>query len=224
MKTKNKALLLSLCAVLLVTASVLGTMAYLTDTESVTNTFSVGSVKITLDEEDVDEDDNEKDNITVNGITRDKANSYKLLPGQTYTKDPTIWVSDDSEDCYLFVKVENGIKAIETTDESKETIAQQMKRLNWVVVEGVENLYILAKDDADKYAVSKGGKVVVFENFSIDGDKVINVPDGEKVPEGKYDLAAYEEGTIVVTAYAVQKAGFENSTPVEIWNATFGAN
>jgi len=55
MKTKSKALLLALCAVLLVAASVLGTMAYLTSRAEVTNTFTVGSVSITLDEAPVDE-------------------------------------------------------------------------------------------------------------------------------------------------------------------------
>ena len=50
MKTKSKALLLTLCAVLLVTASVLGTMAFLTSNDEVVNTFSVGSVAIKLDE------------------------------------------------------------------------------------------------------------------------------------------------------------------------------
>ena len=50
MKTRSKALLLTLCAVLLVTASVLGTMAFLTSNDEVVNTFSVGSVAIKLDE------------------------------------------------------------------------------------------------------------------------------------------------------------------------------
>ena len=53
MKTKSKALLLTLCAVLLVAASVLGTMAYLTSTAKVENTFTIGKVEITLDETDV---------------------------------------------------------------------------------------------------------------------------------------------------------------------------
>lgn len=44
MKTKSKALLLTLCAVLLVAASVLGTMAYLTSSAEVKNTFTVGKV------------------------------------------------------------------------------------------------------------------------------------------------------------------------------------
>ena len=58
---------------------------------------------------------------------KDEGNAYHLLPGQTYTKDPTIHVSDDSEGCYLFVKVENGIKNIE----GGKTIATQMAELRW---------------------------------------------------------------------------------------------
>lgn len=95
MKTKSKALLLTLCAVLLVAASVLGTMAYLTSTDTVTNTFTVGKVEIKLDETDV---------TNPNG-PRVKANSYKLMPGTTYTKDPTVTVLKGSEDSYVRMKV-----------------------------------------------------------------------------------------------------------------------
>lgn len=54
MKTRNKALLLTFGAVLLVAASVFGTLAYLTATDTVTNTFTVGKMQITLDEALVD--------------------------------------------------------------------------------------------------------------------------------------------------------------------------
>lgn len=100
MKTKSKALLLTLCAVLLVTASVLGTMAFLTSTASVENTFTVGSVKITLDEAKVT-----TDGEPVEGAARVTENSYKLMPGHTYTKDPTIHVDAASEDCFIRAKV-----------------------------------------------------------------------------------------------------------------------
>ena len=95
MKTKSKALLLTLCAVLLIAASVLGTMAYLTSTDTVTNTFTVGKVEIKLDETDVT-------NPTGPRVT---ANSYKLMPGTTYTKDPTVTVKAGSEESYVRMKV-----------------------------------------------------------------------------------------------------------------------
>ena len=99
MKTKSKALLLTLCAVLLIAASVLGTMAYLTSSAEVKNTFTVGKVEIKLDEAKVDELGNV---VSDNRVT---ANSYKLMPGNTYTKDPTVTVLKGSEDSYVRMKV-----------------------------------------------------------------------------------------------------------------------
>lgn len=134
MKTKNKALLLALCAVSLVTASVFGTMAYLTDDKMVTNTFTVGSVAITMDEAKVD-----TDGKPVPNANRVTDNSYKLLPGHEYTKDPTIHVDANSEDCYLFVKVEDGIANIEA-DGSK--VADQMAAKGWKLVKDQTNVYV----------------------------------------------------------------------------------
>ena len=100
MKTKSKALLLTLCAVLLIAASVLGTMAYLTSTAKVENTFTVGKVEIKLDEAKVT-----ADGIPVEGAARVTENSYKLMPGTTYTKDPTVTVKAGSEESYVRMKV-----------------------------------------------------------------------------------------------------------------------
>lgn len=100
MKTKSKALLLTLCAVLLVAASVLGTMAYLTSSAEVKNTFTIGKVEIKLDEAKVN-----ADGIPEEGAARVTANSYKLMPGTTYTKDPTVTVKAGSEESYVRMKV-----------------------------------------------------------------------------------------------------------------------
>lgn len=100
MKTKSKALLLTLCAVLLIAASVLGTMAYLTSSAEVKNTFTIGKVEIKLDEAKVT-----ADGIPVEGAARVTENSYKLMPGNTYTKDPTVTVKAGSEASYVRMKV-----------------------------------------------------------------------------------------------------------------------
>lgn len=99
MKKTTKALLLTLCAVLLVAASVMGTVAYLTASDSVQNTFTVGKVKINLDEAKVTEDGKPV------GTDRVKANNYKLIPGATYTKDPTVTVLNGSVESYVRMKV-----------------------------------------------------------------------------------------------------------------------
>lgn len=108
MKTKNKGLLLSLCAVLLVAVTALGTMAYLTATDEVKNTFTVGKVQLELDEAKVNTDGEPlKENEVVDREEADrvKANSYKLVPGHTYTKDPTVTVLAESEKSYVRVLV-----------------------------------------------------------------------------------------------------------------------
>lgn len=99
----TKILLTALCLVLVVALSVGGTLAWLTDnTETVTNTFTVGDINITLVEHEYDpEDTDAKLNDTpVDGV------SYKLIPGTTYFKDPTLTLKAGSEKCYLFVKFE----------------------------------------------------------------------------------------------------------------------
>ena len=195
MKKTKKALILSLCAVLLVTASVLGTVAYLTSTDKVVNTFTVGNVAITLDETDVD-------NSTPGDNDRDKANSYKLLPGHTYTKDPIIHVGANSEDCYLFVKIVNEISAIEADTK----VADQMAAKGWVLVDAANGIYVYTTDKVNPVVVSKGDNVSVFDNFTIDGTVDNNT------------LATYADKTITVTAYAIQADGFADKPASEIWN------
>lgn len=95
MKTKTKAFVLALCAVLLVVNTVFVTMAFLTSQDSVKNTFTVGNVTITLDETDVDLYGKQ------DGDTRVKANEYKLIPGHEYIKDPTVTVAKGSEESYV---------------------------------------------------------------------------------------------------------------------------
>lgn len=93
---KRKLVLLVLCAVLLVSASVAGTLAYLISHDETVNVFTVGQVDIKLDEVKVS-----PDGKPVDGEERVKENKYHLLPGMTYTKDPTITVSGGSEDAYV---------------------------------------------------------------------------------------------------------------------------
>ena len=112
----RRVLLLLACAVMLVSLSVGATLAYLTSTDSVKNTFTVGQVKIKLDEADVKTDGTyEKDHDQ-----RVKANEYHLLPGHEYIKDPTVTVLKGSEKCYVrtIVTVNNiaDLKAIFPND------------------------------------------------------------------------------------------------------------
>lgn len=112
MKKHKKTLVLLLAALLLVTATVFVTMAYLTSEEKVENTFTVGKVKIKLDEAKVNEYGEKVLDDNGYHVDRVKANKYKLLPNHEYVKDPTVTVLKDSEESYvrMFVTINNANK------------------------------------------------------------------------------------------------------------------
>ncbi len=94
MKKNKKAWIITLCAVVLLAAVTAGTLAFLTDRDEVVNTFTVGDVQIALDEAEV-KDGELTGNRTIEG------NAYHLMPGKTYTKDPTVTVLKGSEESYV---------------------------------------------------------------------------------------------------------------------------
>ena len=197
MKKKTKALMLVLCAVLLVTASVLGTMAYLTSTDKVVNTFTVGKVAITLDEAKVD-----PDGTAVTPAERVKENAYHLLPGHVYTKDPTVHVQANSEDSFIFVKVENGIARYE----AGTTIAAQIAANGWTALNGVENVYYKTYTKS-----AESTDLPVFGDFTI--------ANHANAADSWNNFSA--ETKVTVTAYAVQQDGFASAAAA--WGETFGA-
>ena len=177
MKTKSKALLLTLCAVLLVAASVLGTMAYLTSTDTVTNTFTIGKVEIKLDETDV----------TNPTGPRVQANSSKLMPGTTYTKDPTFTVLKGSEDSYVRMKV--------TFNNAKEIIALCTDPEYADEVTGVENAFPLIRMVNFVKANAAKWDGIIPDNM---------VETGEMLADAKY--FAYDETANTLTYYFYYKA------------------
>ena len=188
MKSKKKVFLTVLCAAALVVASVLGTMAYLTSkTDTVTNTFTVGNVAITLDEAKVTEM-----GAPVENADRVMANTYKLIPGHEYTKDPKVHVTAGSEDSWLFVKVIDEIAGIEDV----KTVATQMTEKGWTAVTGETGVY------AYNTTVAGGQNIDVFDTFKIKSDAAV---------------ANYEGKKITVKAYAVQADGF--NTAAKAWAA-----
>lgn len=191
MKTRTKALLLALSAVLLVVSTVFATMAYLTSkTGVVKNTFTVGNVQITLDEVKVDEY-----GVADTSVDRVTSNTYKLLPGHKYTKDPIVHVTKGSEECWIFVRVVDEIAAIQ--DET--TVAAQMAAKDWTLVTGETDVWAY-KTKVDARTAARD--IPVFDYFKLIGDA---------------DVAAYNGKTITVQAYAIQADGF--ATAEAAWDA-----
>lgn len=205
MKTRSKALLLTLCAVLLVAASVLGTMAYLTSTDTVTNTFTVGSVAIKLDEAQAN-----PDGTLVEGADRVKTNSYKLLPGRTYNKDPMVTVLSGSESSYIKMTVTfskaNELDAIFASDGATLTsIFNGYDAATWIYKGNTTDAAANTRTYAFWYKEAVGAPTAdvaldaLFESITVPGSVT------------KEQLATIEGMTITVNAYAIQADGFADA-------------
>lgn len=206
MKIK-RILLICLCVVALVAASVLGTLAYLTDTDTAVNTFTVGQVDISLDEEAVTPDGVP----TPEEDDRVQENEYHLIPGQTYVKDPTVTVMAGSEESYIRMLVTiscyDGLQEIYGGSFLPENFVSGWDSAVWVSTKEV--------------AVSDDGKTVTYEfryHTTVDGideEEGVVLPalfESFTVPEtfDGEDLEKLQGLKIEVTGHAIQKAGFED--------------
>lgn len=135
MKKKTLTVLFSLALILV--GIVGGTIAWLTDTtEKVVNTFTDSDIDITLEE---------------------TKNNFKMIPGYAIDKDPKVSVTEGSEKCYLFVKLE---KSANFDSFLTYEIAD-----GWTALDGVDNVYYRTVDTADmgtKYSVLKNDQVNVL--------------------------------------------------------------
>ena len=223
MRTRSKALLLLMCVVALVVCSIIGTIAYLTDTDAVTNTFSIGQVHLSLDEAKVDKMGKPDGNERWQPTKEDLAQEYHLLPGHSYTKDPTATVKGGSEDAYVRLMATITYKA-----EADAVFASYKKGdlfEPWLNIDG-ENW----KFHGEPKTVKGDGKISRTYEFRYkqivtksEDDTVlpalfntVRVPDGVTNDE----IALLDGMSIVVEAHAIQASGF--GTADKAWTAFEG--
>lgn len=96
---KKKTIVLIATVVMLSAALIFGgTLAYFTDSQEATNTFTVGNVSIKLDEAVVDANGKATNERTEEGV------SYRLNPGVAVDKDPTV-TNTGANAAYVRMKV-----------------------------------------------------------------------------------------------------------------------
>lgn len=204
MKNMKKTLLVCLCAAAVLTTAVVGTLAWLTDTETATNTFTVGQVDITVDEAKVN-----PDGTPVTGAERVTENKYHMIPGQTYTKDPTLTVEGDSEEAYvrmlLTLNCKSELDTIFAPGVKLDTIFNGWDSTTWTYYTETEDTVANTVTFEFRYKTTvdpEGEDVVLdalFDSFTVPGTL-----DGD-------DLKAIEDLTITVEGHAIQAAGFDTA-------------
>lgn len=162
----SRAFIALLALVLVIGCVAGGTVAWLVATsDTVTNTFTYGNIDIAL--------------------TETTGTSYKIIPGTDIKKDPKVTVKGGSEDCWLFVKVEES----GTFVADKVTYAIDK---DWTALEGEKGVYYrkVAGVTADTdFSVLEGNKITVKDTLTKGDIK---------------DIAATNP-TLKITAYAVQQ-------------------
>lgn len=209
---KKKLLIMSVAMVLVCAFAVGMTIAYLTSTDEVVNTFTVGNVRIELDEAKVD----------VYGVPqgspapRVPENTYKLIPGHEYTKDPTVTVLSGSESSYIkmtvtFTKADALGAIFGTDDAGLFSIFNGYDSTNWIYKGNTEDT---------------AAKTRTYEFWY---KEAVAAPDADVALDALFDsitvpgsitnaqLATIENMTITVNAYAIQADGF--TTPEAAWAA-----
>ena len=220
MKSKlMKTLTLALAAVALVVVSVLGTMAYLTSSAAVANSFTIGNVGIQMYESYVDQNGVKTDaNPTGEGARKTCAgNEYKLMPASSYVKDPTVYVNKGSSPSFLFIKVRNDIRSIEDSysyTKNGETKSGTMR--DQLLDNGFVQHHI--NDNVIVYVYGKLVDGVIEPTYvgNEEKDEVIDLFYGFKVKEGA-DTAKFGGARVSLVAYAIQANGFEGNADAA-WN------
>lgn len=174
----KRKLIIALALCLALALGIGGTMAYLTaTTTAVVNTFTIGNVGLTLTEPE-----------------GKKANyEFKMVPGNTIKKDPTVAVTDGSEDCWLFVKL------VESTNFS-DYLTYSVDADVWTALDGHPGVYYREVKQADtvrSFSVLKGDQVTVKEN-------VANFQATTQTPK-------FVQPTLTISAAAIQQANIADA-------------
>ena len=191
-----KAFAVILAAVLILGGTIGGTMAWLIDdTTPVSNVFTDSDIEITLNE-----------------TTKD----YKMIPGHTIDKDPKVSVAKGSEDCYLFVKIDESANYDTYLADYAVTDGW-----NGELGNGVYYRIVKTSDETREFSLLKSGKYDSLNDgeFTWKDNQVLVKPEVTKAQMNAIKDGSVDEPTLTFTAYAVQlyKTNGTEFTAEEAW-------
>ena len=191
--------------VLVAVASVLGTLAYLTDTKKVDNTFTMGDVHIKLDETNVN--DPEGDRVT--------KNDYAVYPGAVVTKDPIVHnVGANGAYIRATVNVSNWMNLVAAYyPDFNETFPNEGYRaaLNLLVGELGEGWSVVGVVAGDVFTIGQldAKFILKYEGVLKSGEDTTAMFQTVTIPAGIDNVNAESFNSVKVEAQAMQANGFE---------------
>ena len=194
----NKKKTIIAAVVLMLVLLVGGLIAYFTDTETTTNTFTIGNVDISLSEP----------TWTSTGA----AKAESLMPGDVIEKDPTVTVETGSEDAWVFMKVE--VPCLNTTELFTYTVASGWTTISNGTCSAGKAVKVYGHNDSMK----AGDSATLFSTVTF-----ANLTDTQLA-----DLTDSNAATTAIDlempvyAYAIQKDNVGGATEA-VWTANFGS-
>ena len=92
---KPKFIILLILVIVVLFPVISETVAWLTkETNLLINKFTYGNIKISISEGNINDDDSNND-----------IKNYMITPGGSIVKDTIVVVNENSEDCWLFIKI-----------------------------------------------------------------------------------------------------------------------
>ena len=168
MKRRKRIVMSVICGLLVAAVALGGTLAYLTDSESITNTFTVGtgyegSDAFTLDETKKPDAGLPTETSTTNRTENNQTYSG-LLPGTQFAKDPTFHLGTNGNgthviESYIVAKLTDFDKAISEGYIFKNELYEAGLNLNWVKVEDIENEFEEQSQYDGYYIFTNNGQI-----------------------------------------------------------------
>ena len=211
--TKKRFVAILLCVTLVALAAIGATFAYLTDTKTVDNTFTMGNVKIKLDETNVN--DPTGDRVT--------SNTYNVYPGAVVTKDPIVHNTGKNA-AYIraTVNVSNWMNLVSAYyPDFKETYPNDGYKaaLNLLVGQLGEGWSVVGVEAGDTFTIGQfDAKFILrYEGALASGDDTTAMFQTVTIPAGIDNANTDSFKEVKVVAQAIQADGFDT------WEAAFTA-
>lgn len=200
---KNKIIL---AAIVLAGVFVIGgVVAYFTDTDSKTNTFTVGNVEIEVLEPGWDALPKGEGDANI------PDDAENMMPGDKVTKDPKIHNKSTTNAAYVFAKIESPCT----------TGTTPLELFDYTNTPGVNNGWELMTN-----GTCSGGKITRIYSYSTSGTMTALAANGN-TPTLFDELTLNtnitgdlpESKNVVITGYAIQKDGLTETAPNAVWSA-----
>ena len=209
---KKKTILAAL--VLLLVVAVGGAIAYFTDTDTKTNTFTIGNVDISLTEDGWDALADANDN-DIPDVAED------MMPGESVTKDPTINNLSTKNPAYVFAKVEVPCTTIVAPATTAEELFTYTINSGWTELTGSAVACTSGGNATHVYYYGTGGtltslaKAADADHPTPTSNPVFSSVTLRSTLKGNEGLTG--DKNIVVNGYGIQTEGLTSTAPADVW-------